>query len=294
MRAAEKSIYRTGVGVAAFGALVISVANVTAPIYYGAGGDAASLLFFRYLALVALTGGWIVATRRPLRLKLRDRVNVYATGIVYVVGGGSLLASFAYIPVSLAVLIFYTFPLLTVVIDALAGGPRPRPLHIFCLVAALGGLSLALGGSVGEINLHGVGFGFLAALGVSGSFVMRGRLCGHLDGAATTFHMALAGLAGAAIIVFLTGGPAALPAEIGPLIAAITSTIAFALAVGAMFAAVDWIGARSAATIMNLEPVLTMALAHALLSEDLSPMQIVGAGVVIAAVVTAQRTQLEV
>ena len=56
-----------------------------------------------------------------------------------------------------------------------------------------------------------------------------------------------------------------------------------------MYTGVRMIGASRTGLIMNLEPVLTIALAVAILDEQMAPNQFVGAALVIAAIYGAQR-----
>ncbi len=69
----------------------------------------------------------------------------------------------------------------------------------------------------------------------------------------------------------------------------VAAVMCFSIAFLAMFEGVRLLGASQAGMFMNLEPVLTILLAYLVLDESLSPIQLVGTTLVVAAVLTAQR-----
>ncbi len=75
-----------------------------------------------------------------------------------------MLGAFAYMPVSLVVLIFYTFPLLTGLFASLLDRRWPRGIEIVRIVVAFFGLALALDVSLGSLHPIGLGLSVLAAL----------------------------------------------------------------------------------------------------------------------------------
>jgi drug/metabolite transporter (DMT)-like permease len=103
-----------------------------------------------------------------------------------------------------------------------------------------------------------------------------------------TFHMAITGLLLAGLIVVATDS-FALPADSGAgWIALAVAILFFASAFFAMFKGVNLIGAAPTAMLMNMEPVFTLALSFVVLSEDLSGRKILGAAIVLGAVIVSQ------
>ena len=273
-----------GVAITALAAVAISLSLVLSPLVYQAGGTPLTLMAVRPLVFAAIV--WLVFRlgRRQMDLPPAKRRTAFAVGLVYLVGAGGYVSSVLYLPVSLAVLIFYTFPILTLIMTSLLDRRAPRLIDLGALLTAFLGLALALGVSFETLDPRGIALVSVGALGAAGSFVWMGRALGDRDTAAVTYHMSLSGGLVALGVAAATGSlsfPAG-AAEGWVLLAAVVAS--FVVGFFAMFRGVALIGAVRAATIMNLEPVATIALAVLLLSERLDAWQVLGAALVILAV----------
>lgn len=281
-----------GVLVVLLSALAISLTNVAAPFVYEAGGNPQTIIVLRNLAFLVICGAWLKASGRFRWLDRRGQLACIGAGIAYNCGSAGLLTSLLTLPVSLAILIFFTFPLLTALFECVLDRRRPGLGQIACLAAALVGLAVALEVEHFAFAVEGVVFAFVAALGVSLSYVWTGRALPKEDSAVMTFHMAITGLVAASLFVLATGS-FALPAEGEPKLlgwgAFLVAILGFVVAFFSMFRGVHLIGPAPTAMVMNLEPVFTIALAVALLSEGLSLQKLIGGALVLAAVVVSQR-----
>ena len=277
-----------GVLVTAFAALSISISLVLSPLVYDAGMSAPTLIAVR--PLIFALALWLLyrATGRSLALPPAQWRAALGLGVIYMIGTAGYLGSIVTLPVSLAVLVFYTYPLMTLLLTCLLERHWPRPLDLGALLIALLGLVLALGVDFGR--LHPVGLALVAAgaLAIANSFYWMGRLLGDRDTGAATFHMALSGSAVAGLAT-LASGSLAWPAGTGGWLLLAAVVVTFIGGFFGMFRGVALVGPVRAATILNLEPVFTIALAFVLLGESLTPLQLCGAGLVVAAVATAQR-----
>ena len=77
----------------------------------------------------------------------------------------SYLASVQFIPIGLAVIIFFTFPVLIMLASPVVEGKFPGFLRIIIAVFAFGGLVVAIGPSFGDLDIRGIGLATLASLG---------------------------------------------------------------------------------------------------------------------------------
>ena len=266
----------------------VSLTNVLAPIVYEFGSNPATLMFFRFALFVAVCLPWLKWRRIRLALAPQHRVSAIVAGIIYTVGSTSLISAFAHMPVSLVILIFYTYPLITRLAECAIDRHRPAAFEIACLLAALAGLALCLGVAPDRINAIGLAFSLSAAVGVAGSFVWAGRKLAAVPPTLQTFYMGSTGLVLAIVVTSAAGAWAFPPADAlswSPLLAAALCSAAAFLA---MFIGVRMIGASQTAMVMNTEPVLTIGLAILLLGETLSVNQVAGATIVIAAIFFAQ------
>ena len=277
-----------GVALVLLAALSISLTNVSAPFVYEAGGNPQTIIILRNLAFLLLCGLWLKTSGRFRWLERRGQLVCFGAGIAYTSGAAGLLLSLLTLPVSLAILIFFTFPLMTALLESTLDRRLPGIGQIACLFGALAGLAIALEVERFALAPEGVIFAAIGAVGVAISYVWTGRALPGVDSAVMTFHMAITGLIGASLYVVATGS-FALPVGGGLGWAAlVVAVVGFAVAFFAMFRGVHLIGPARTAMVMNLEPVFTIALAVTLLAETLSDRKLIGAAVVLAAVVASQ------
>ena len=95
-------------------------------------------------------------------------------GVLFCLSAFSILSAFQFIPVALAIHIFYLFPLLTA-IGAWAFYRQPlRPLFIAMLIIALAGLALALNAGGSELDIKGALWAAASAI-VIAAVIIAGR-----------------------------------------------------------------------------------------------------------------------
>lgn len=277
-----------GAAITCFAALSVSISNVSLPAYYASGGNAQTFLATRYGIATLLCLAIAAFQSVPLLLPGRQLVAALGSGIVFGIGGLLLLSSFALIPVSLAILIFFTFPIITVLIQAPLERRLPGIAQFLCLLIALGGIAFALDLAEFEFDLRGVAMSSLASFCVAGSFVWSGRSLAQADSNVVTVYVSIAALAVAIGFILASDSPVG---EIRPEpdwqsfgVAIGTSVLAFI----AMFRGIKLAGPTPAAMILNLEPVFTSFFAWLILSEAMTTNRIIGGGIVIAAVLVSQ------
>lgn len=274
----------TGIGLALLAAVFISVSNVWSGQFYRDGGNGESLLLLRYLAFVPLVLLVLRWRGEAVQLTRADAPHVWITGACYAMGGGSLVLAFGRVPVSLVVLILYLFPFVTLTAESAMRRRLPDWRRVGLMVMAFLGLLLALGGEQAELDPIGLVFAGLAALGVGLSFAWTGRHLTHVNSLVLALHMALVALVLVIALVLATDSWS-VPGSGAAWRTLAVVVVGFSVAYVAMFAAVQHIGASGAATLMNLEPVVTLWLAALVLGEMLMGVQWLGAALVVMAVV---------
>lgn len=283
-----------GSAAAVIAALSISISNVALPTFYSNGGDVQAFLTGRYgvsflLAAVLALIVHALQSRKANDVRWPSEAEVGAallSGALYGAGALLVLGSIALIPVALAILILFTFPVLTVVFKAAIDRRPPELLQVVVLLIALGGVGLALDVQQGNLSVTGLVMASVGAILVAGTFVMNERLLPDVEPFAASAIMALSGLA---IVAGFALATQSFSIPTGPGIPALAvaiagSTVAF---IG-MFWAVKAIGATPTAMIMNLEPIFTIALSVWVLAEIPSLQRLAGAALVVGAVVASQ------
>ncbi len=274
---------RHGILFAAIAAISLAFTNVLTPLIYDAGGNTVSLLFLRAMFTTFAVAVLLVATGRMKKLPLRQELYCWFSGFSFMFAGIGLLGAFAIIPVSRAVLVLYLFPIFTILLDSLVRRSLPNIKTILLLLVALLGLSLVLEVRQGFELSRGVVLAAMAAFSVAVTFVWNNHKLAQVDPEQITFRMFLVSFILFGVWLAATGG-FAIPAQwaglsyLGVVLAAFT--IAFLL----MFRASQMAGSVRISMILNLEPVITIAMSVALFSEIMSPLQYTGAALVLAAV----------
>lgn len=266
----------------------ISFSNILTPMVYALGTSIGTLLVLRLVCFLSLCAVWLRLQGISFTLERHQMLHCLGAGTAYMVGSGTLIASFFFMPVSLAILIFYMFPLVTRLGESVIDRRAPSPVEITCFIAALAGLTLCLGLALDALNAPGLFLSIVAACGISLSFLWSGRKLRDVQPTVSTFYMAGTGLVLVSCATLLGGRWTPPPADTVSLLIVAATALTFAAAFFGMFASVRLIGPSRAAMIMNLEPVLTIALAVLLLSEAFSVHQAAGAALVIAAILVAQ------
>ena len=194
------------------------------------------------------------------------------------------LGAVAFIPVSLTILIFYTFPIFTVLSGPFIEGKRLVPAQMVAVVLAFIGLGVAVGPSLDVLDWRGLALAGAATFAVVSQFHCARRLGGAMGPAAQGFFIHLAILpatlvlalwVGNGSIPFLSGGN--MPGLLPLVLVGVCYLIAFFLHMSALAAA----PASTVVPFYNLEPVIAIIMAAILVREFLSPVEYVGVGLVL-------------
>ena len=274
-------------------ALMMGANHVAARIAFNHGVDVATAVVVRS-AVTALVIVLILAAQQVrVRFGARERRFLPLIGLLIGVQSLCLYSSVARLPVALALLAFNTYPIWTALWSALLYRRRPERAMLLAMPVILFGLALALDvlgaasglGAAGQWSRIGSGVAF--ALAAAATFGLALVLTQH-EAAGVDGRVRTATTMGLAALVALTtvgaqGGfhlPTA-PAGWGGLAAL---TFLYGTAFTIMFTVLPRLGVVGNSAIMNVEPVFALVLAWAVLGQTIAPVQVVGALVVVGAV----------
>ena len=202
------------------------------------------------------------------------------------------LGSVQFIPVGLAVIIFYLFPVLIMLLAPVVEGRNPGLLRILIAILAFLGLAIAVGPSFDSLDIRGIVLASLASAGATLQFFSGRSISRYMTPAAfgSLVHMvilpavlAIALFAGSGTLRFLPGGPATSTGLLFMSGVAVVYIIAY---MGQMLS-LRFAPASTVAPYYNLEPVVATAAAGLILSERLQLNQYAGGGLVLAALVAS-------
>jgi len=275
---------------------------------YAAGVDWLVLSAWRFLFGATLAWAWVLLSagqRRGLRaLDRRAAIASVALGALYVGNSGSYFAGLETVSPSLAALIVYIYPALVAVLSLRFGRRLEGRRAWIALVLALAGVALSVGGidPAEAPPISGLLLVIASPVIYAVWIVLSARLAGERkdtvgeladDGAATAPAAALMIATTAAIywLAALAGGRPVLPGAIptdawfGLFGVGVLSTF---VAIQTFYAGAQRIGAAHAALISTVEPIWTIVLAAILFGVGLTPVQLIGGGLILVAVVVAQ------
>lgn len=278
--------YRLGILFALITACGLGAITTQAKITYADGGNALTLMLFRFFAS-SLVFGLILLLRRespavgkPLRLPLA------LVGLVWSAAMICYLTSVESISVSLAVLILYTYPLQVLAFALLMRQIRASPGLIMLFIAAFCGLYLTLAGAQIKTDPVGILFAALASLGAAFTFICGARVAPRMSPLVMSFWVNLAGLV---LILPMLPGQIAMPQSAGGGLALALATGFYLIAILSQFQALSRLSAARAALVLNLEPIVSILLAYLVINEVLSLTQWAGVLIVIGAVLISLR-----
>ncbi len=287
-------INRAGLGIGcALGAAALygMVPNFVRAAYQGGVPPVESTLFRTFVIAVAF-GVLAVAQAENFRIPKPARPAFIGQSIATLLVSVGYLASVQFIPVGLAVIIFFFFPVLIMLAAPVVEGRSPGLLRIGIALVAFAGLAIAIGPSFEGLDLRGILLAAAAAAGAALQFFSGRAISTYLTPSVfgSLVHVAIlppmlvvALLAGGGQLQFFPGGTAT------------TTGLTFMAAVAAVYVvaymvqmlSLRFAPASTVAPYYNLEPVVTTAIAATLLGERLAPNQYAGGGLVLAALVAS-------
>ena len=280
-----------GVALLLLSALMFSLHNTMARLSYDEGVAPTTINAARtwtvlliFVLAFGLKGEW---PRVPRAAWLAFAI----TAICYGLHNPLLLIAFKFIPVSLAVLVIYMFPLFVAFMAAGIGQERLRPSTLAAAAVAFAGVALVL--EVGGVahDWRGLVLAAVSAVALAANVVGAAQLNRNMRALAVPFALSTVGALVFGAMMFADGGPTLPSSARGWAIFAAT-TLTSPAALIAFYLALPRAGAARSALLMNVEPIATVLLAAWLLGETLSVMQGFGAALIIGALAVAALARL--
>ena len=247
------------------------------------GVDVLPLAAWRFLIGAAVVWGVLAVRRRPLP-PMRRWTGLAALGLLYAVDSLAYLAALQWVPASTAVLLFYVYPVVVVLMAAVFLGERLTRRKLAATATALAGCALTVGGGVSGGRPLGIALVVFAMLALS-TYIVASRpimaaLPAHGSAAVTLTSTGL--ILTAAALGFgdmrLGGGTP------GLLYVLAISLLCTSLPITLFLVGIRHVGAGRAAVYSTIEPLVTVSLAAFVLQERIGALQYVGGSLILAAI----------
>ena len=289
--------YWHGVAMTLIAAVCWGIMSPIAKVLAGAGISLMSVMAFRALFVVIIMGPYLCYTKG--REVFRPDSNMlsfyFLSGLLSVVfSGGGFLMSLKYLSVAEALIIHYTFPLVTLLGSLWITRERPTTLQVISGFLIIAGVYLGMVGgekTFSGISVPGLMWALLAIVGISGQALVARRVCKGQK----TDQMTLLFFAHLLGGIVLAVGKSALVGwddinNFTPPLFALMAFQAFCgsrRAYGLFYTALKYVPAATVSILCTLEIVVAVGLTSLLLGQSPSTQEVMGCGIIIIAIVCA-------
>ncbi len=271
------------ISAASFGALPIFIR-----LAYRTGADPTTLLVLRYSIAAVVMVAIMFARKTPLP---RGRILL---GLVLMGAVGYVGQSFAYFTAltmasaSLVALLLYLYPAIVTMLSALFFKERLTAAKVGALTLALVGTALTIG-PAGSGRVAGILLAIAAAVIYSVYILVGSRIIPHASAIAASTTVITAAAAVYIGIVAVRGPtfPQTFSGWADIFAIALVSTV---LPIVTFLAGLERVGPTRASTLSTFEPVMSVMLAILILGETISPLQVLGGALILAAVIVCSVT----
>lgn len=296
----------TGVVVVLVAASLFGALGPLSRFAYGAGMEPLAFVAWRagigFLA-TALFVAWRIARRGGRLTRLRDldgraRASLVVAALMGFVLNLCMFIAFDRITVALALLGFYTYPVLVAIGNVALGRESLDRWRVVALLLAVLGMVAVVASQLDPANgiqLDVIGIGLaLAAACSQAVFVILSRTGYRVVPADQAMGVVLAVTVISSVLVAAVAGSTvalAFPIETPSILPLLAFTGLFAAAIPSMLflTGIRLVGGTGAGILMLFEPVVGVVLAAWLLAEGLAPIQVLGGLAILAAALILQR-----
>ncbi|MGB1539397.1 MAG: DMT family transporter [Rickettsiales bacterium] len=279
---------RVGLVCAALAALGYAIAPTLAKLYYASGGNGATFIFLRALVGYVVIMPFVVrAQGKSLKLSKPQFNSVAIWSCLIVLLYIAYFASIYFISVSLAVLLFFLYPTITLLFEHCFKGERVTRKQAIGMGMALVGVGLILTPDFEHSQWLGIVLAGAAAVLMALDIFIQKRVVAQV---APSVYLTYLGIFTSLFLggAFLLGFAEWEVGRLDMLAVAIALTVLDGLCLGY---AIKYVGSVRCAMIMNLEPLFVLIIATIVLDEQLSWIQYIGGSVVILALYIESNTR---
>lgn len=252
------------------------------------GFDLSSALAWRFSGAALLFWVWLL-TRGTWRIPAPQAGIAFIMGAIgYALQSTGYFVTFERIGVGLTSLLLYTYPAFVTLLAWLVDHVRPSRRRLTALVIAFAGTSLAADPRGGHADLLGVAIGLGTAAWYAIYLTVSMRVVRSVDSLSASGYVCLGAMLSFVIAALARGGLHVPDMSRSLLPIAGIVVIATVMPIVTLFAGMRRLGAPRAALISTLEPVVTIALAAAILHERFVPIELLGGALIVTALLLLQ------
>ena len=279
--------FSTNVLAALISAFSFSLAAAAVPYFYKVGGSVFLLLGVRYIFTLSLSS---ILDKSPKKQRNKEaHIRLVLISIFQAIFVSSYMYSiYLFDNLSLAVVVIYTFPIITFFANSLIRSRSIDVLSVFALLASLLGIWVMFQSDSSDWNLWGVFWGLFAS--VAQSFVnILSRHESVSPGWGLIKYIMVLPAAVFVIIYFMTTAAPIASLTAPMLMWSLASAIGMTGGFYFFFHSIAKIGPVRTANVMYMEPVFTIILGVMLLQNVLGYSQWLGMLIILLATISLER-----
>ena len=276
----------SSVSTAILSAFFFSLAATTAPYFYGVGGGVFLLLSVRYVSTFIFAS---ILNKSPKKIKSKaTHIRLILISIFQAIFIASYMYSISLIPLSLAVVVIYTFPIITFFVNSILKSRSIDFLSAAALLTSLLGIWVLVQGDSSDWNLWGVFWGLIASLAQVTVNILSRHKSVESGWGLIQYIMVLPSVVFVLIYFIVTLEPiASVSSEM--LLWSILSAMGMTGGIYFFFRSISIIGPVRTSNVMYLEPIFTIILGVILLQDILGINQWLGMFIIFTATISLER-----
>ncbi len=270
---------------ASFYGLVPNVTRLT----YQQGIPALESAVIRTAMVAVVLGCVALFWKQRFTIEKSARLPLLMQALATALVSSCYIASVQFIPVGVAVMVFFTFPVLIALAAPIIEGHKISWALLGLTLLAFAGLAIGIGLDFAGLNVVGLVLAALAACGCAVQFFSGRMLAGKIMPAplGSLVHFAVFPIVTIAMVLSGDGEMKLLLPSTTPLLAFVVVIVGlcYCAAYFCQMSSVAHAPASVVAPYFNLEPVLTTVIAVLLLGETMTLTRLIGAAMILSALV---------
>jgi drug/metabolite transporter (DMT)-like permease len=272
----------TGVWLVIASTLAFAVGPIGARLAFEDGSNTLTVVALRGVVAAVLMTLLILLFRQDFRLDRRAWSWALACGVLQGIAVYGFLGAVALVPVGVAVLVFFTHPLLLAGFAHWRGTERISPRKGILIGAAISGLALVLAPEFAGTDPLGVALAALSSVAISGMILCIGRAQRHASSTQLNLYATIMSTLGIGLVATLLAAWSPPNGATG-LLGILAAGIGVGLGLLAFFAALRHLSPVRASVLSSVEPLFSILLAAVVLDQQLRGEQWVGALIIVGA-----------
>lgn len=236
-------------------------------------------VFIRIVLMLIIMSLYCWKSGISLSIAAKSRFAVFSLGVVSALVSIAYVSSIAFIPVGVAAMVFYTFPIVILLTSPFIDKAKLTALMLIAAALTFCGIALVIGPSFAMLDWRGVALAAAASLAAASQFFIGARAPGG-GGFAMIFWLQVIMLPFAFVSTLVFANAPFTHLDAGWL-AVLLSAAGAIVGIFCQYAGLARVGATLASLIFCLEPIVSTLFSAWLLGEVLKPLQYAGGALVV-------------